>query len=272
MFTISCIANLHLDSPEVDEISTEMNCGQRCLLRGLISTASQELPSLYKSTHLKVADVSTKGKNLRTTLGKLFNRKPNEHTESVALGPNNSKRKGKGKYPMKGPVKRKVKEYRLRVIRLSKECTTTPTGPERESLMKDVWVRECGQANELSKKICDAFCWEETTTVQYMYANGRFIRPATLKDVENAEDWDVETARALMGSGCLYVTRGPSKTSSYSGTCDERSTNKETASESSTKKGSASESSTNKGSASESSNHVHSGFTDECDSEVWYAI
>ena len=117
-----------------------MNCGQHCLLRGLISTASHELPSLYKSTDQKVADVNSKGNNLRATLGKLFNRKTTENPESVAPGPSNSKRKGKGKFPMKGPVKRKVKEYCLRVVGLTKVCTTTPTGSERESLMKDVWV------------------------------------------------------------------------------------------------------------------------------------
>ena len=38
-------------------------------------------------------------------------------------------------------------------------------------------------------------------TLQYMYANGRYLRPATLKDVENAQDWDVETVQALVGNG-----------------------------------------------------------------------
>ena len=48
----------------------------RCLLRGLIFTASNELPNIYKSTDQKgVVDVCTRG-NLRATLGKLFNKKP----------------------------------------------------------------------------------------------------------------------------------------------------------------------------------------------------
>jgi len=88
---------LQLDSSEVDEISVEMNCGQCCLLRGLISTASQDFPTLYKSTHAKVANINTKGKNLRATLGKLFNRKTTVDTESVVLDPKKYKRKGKVK-------------------------------------------------------------------------------------------------------------------------------------------------------------------------------
>jgi len=105
VFTLFCTANLQLNS---SEISLEMNCGQRCLLRGLISTALQDFTTLYKSTHAKVANINTKGKNLRATLGKLFNRKTTVDTESVVLHPKNNKRKGKGKCPLKSQVKRKV--------------------------------------------------------------------------------------------------------------------------------------------------------------------
>jgi len=38
------------------------------------------------------------------------------------------------------------------VIGLTREYTTTPTGTERESLMKGVWIREGSNANELNKK------------------------------------------------------------------------------------------------------------------------
>ena len=58
------LANLRADSSEVDEISSEMNCGQRCLLRGLISSAAKELPNIYKSTDQKVVDAGSKGKSL----------------------------------------------------------------------------------------------------------------------------------------------------------------------------------------------------------------
>ena len=33
------------------------------------------------------------------------------------------------------------------------------------------------------------------------------MRKAKLEDVENADSWDSEAARVLMGSGCLYVVR-----------------------------------------------------------------
>ena len=41
----------------------------------------------------------------------------------------------------------------------------------------------------------------------YNIVSGRHLRPATLNDVENATSWDVDSLRALMGSGCLYVSR-----------------------------------------------------------------
>ena len=40
-----------------------------------------------------------------------------------------------------------------------------------------------------------------------MYASGRHLRPASLKDVENATSWDCNAIKALMGSGCLYVCK-----------------------------------------------------------------
>ena len=40
-----------------------------------------------------------------------------------------------------------------------------------------------------------------------MYANGHYIRPATLADVEDGSSWDLKTVRALMGGGCLYVSK-----------------------------------------------------------------
>ena len=33
------------------------------------------------------------------------------------------------------------------------------------------------------------------------------MRPATLADVEDGSSWDLKTVRALMGGGCLYVSK-----------------------------------------------------------------
>lgn len=111
---------------------------------------------------------------------------------------------------MKGPVKRKVKELHFKVAGLSKECAITPTGIAREALMKEVWIREYGGAEEVEEKIREAFGWDDKCEIQFMYANGRFLRPAELKDVENAQEWDVDSVKALMGSGCLYVIKSKS--------------------------------------------------------------
>ena len=40
-----------------------------------------------------------------------------------------------------------------------------------------------------------------------MYASGRYLRKATLEDVQNAVLWDADTVKALMGSGSLYVCK-----------------------------------------------------------------
>ena len=50
-----------------------------------------------------------------------------------------------------------------------------------------------------------AFGWRENEKPQYLYAQGKNIRPASLADVQEAESWDVESVHALMGNGNLYV-------------------------------------------------------------------
>lgn len=40
-----------------------------------------------------------------------------------------------------------------------------------------------------------------------MYVQGKCMRPASLDDIENADSWDFESVRALMGNGCLYVVQ-----------------------------------------------------------------
>lgn len=205
-----------MDSTDCESLLSQMNCGHRCLLRGLISASKDQKRDVYKETLQKTKQAITKGKDLRSTLGHLFNKKMSHHEDSDEAGPSrvspgtsqSHKIKGKGKYPAKGLIKRKVKEYRLRVVGLTKMHSKTPVGTLRESMMKSVWIRENSFPDEVARKICEAFNWDYVTnTIQYMYANGRYLRKANLEDVENADSWDSEAIRVLMGSGCQYVVR-----------------------------------------------------------------
>ena len=47
--------------------------------------------------------------------------------------------------------------------------------------------------------------WPNPKSVDFLYAQGKNLRKAELRDVENAEPWDLDALRALMGSGALYV-------------------------------------------------------------------
>ena len=191
-----------------------MNTGQKCLLRGLIRAGTNQPENdVYEAASNKTCDVVSRSKSLRSTLGKLFNRRvPDRHeNEDFEPGPSTSqktrKRDGKGKYPLRGPTKRKVKEHRLKIVGLKSASSHAPVGAERESIMKAAWVRETASAEEVAKKIKEALGWNSLWDLQYMYSCGRYLRPATLEDVENATCWDITTVKALMGSGCLYVSR-----------------------------------------------------------------
>lgn len=75
----------------------------------------------------------SKSKNLRTTLGKLFNRKLVPDKDEFEPGPSlQRKRLGKGKYPMKGPM------YRLKVVGMKAVSSHAPVGFDRDSQMKSV--------------------------------------------------------------------------------------------------------------------------------------
>ena len=58
--------------------------------------------------------------------------------------------------------------------------------------------------------------WRDPKIVQYLYAQGKKLRKAELRDVEDAETWDLDTLRALMGAGALYVVKDPELESSDS--------------------------------------------------------
>ena len=222
-----------MDSEDCKSLIEQMNCGQRCSLRGLISASKDQKRDVYKESVQKTKTAITNGKNLRSTLGQLFNKDMSHQKTTDEAGPSQTgispscttsqshKIKNKGKYPTKGPIKRKVKEYRLRVVGLTKMCSKTPVGAMRDSKMKNVWVRENSFAEEVARKICETFNWNyDTSTVQYMYANGRYLHKANLEDVENADTWDSEAVRALMGCGCLYVVKGVQEKENELNTCD----------------------------------------------------
>ena len=117
--------------------------------------------------------------------------------------------KGKGKGPMSGSRsgKRKVREVRLKVVGLREAVSRTPSGKEREKLTQDVWVRVDASEESVHKKIREAFAWDQSSTIKYMYVQGKCMRPASLDDIENADSWDFESVRALMGNGCLYAVQ-----------------------------------------------------------------
>ena len=204
------IGNLHVESPEYNEIITHMNPGQRCLLKGLIRAAAA-LPSednVYHATSTRAISMASKANTLRTTLSKLFNSRPKAGQDDSEDFMPERKRKGKGKGKGKGPLKKKVKEFKFKVVGMKAMLTHTPTGQEKESKTKNIWIRETALSWEIQRMIYDEFNWDSALwCLKYMYVCGRHLRPATLDDVENATSWDVGSLRALMGSGCLYVSR-----------------------------------------------------------------
>lgn len=103
--------------------------------------------------------------------------------------------------------KRKVREVRLKVVGLREAVSSTPSGKEREKLTQDVWVRVDASEESIYKKIREAFAWDQSSTIKYMYVQGKCMRPASLDEIENADSWDFESVRALMGNGCLYVVQ-----------------------------------------------------------------
>ena len=98
-----------------------------------------------------------KDKGLRSTLGALFNKKLGPRSTDDAGSSGCQPNKQKGKYPMKGPVKKKVRDHRFRVVGLKKICTKTPTGALQEPLTKNVWIRENANEEEVKGRIQEAF-------------------------------------------------------------------------------------------------------------------
>ena len=105
-------------------------------------------------------------------------------------------------------IKKKVKEIKLKVVAMKVMLERIPVGKERESKLKNIYIRETASASEIERKLHDELGWDSSLwMLKYMYVCGRYLRPASLEDVEHADTWDVSALRALMGGGCLYVSR-----------------------------------------------------------------
>ena len=120
------------------------------------------------------------------------------------------KGKGKGKFGsgprvVKGSAKRKIKEVRFRVVSVHPGTSSTPVNCGDRA--KEMWVRADASAFNLQQQIKEKFEWSENQEFKYLYAQGKCLREAKLRDIENATSWDCETVKALMGNGFLYVSK-----------------------------------------------------------------
>ena len=57
----------------------------------------------------------------------------------------------------------------------------------------------------ISEKTADEIGWTDGENMKFLHAQGKNLREAELSDIENADCWDMDTLRALMGTGALYV-------------------------------------------------------------------
>ena len=114
------------------------------------------------------------------------------------------------------PCEEKVKQMMLKIIALPKMSKRTPTGTYHDQLTHRMWINMDASEEETREKIANLLGWRDLKMVQYLYAQGKNLRKAELRDVKNAETWDLDTLRALMGAGSLYVVKDPELESSDS--------------------------------------------------------
>lgn len=92
----------------------------------------------------------------------------------------------------------------------------TPTGASRDQLTHHIWVNADASEDEVKDCIKACIGLADAASLQYLYAQGKNLRVANFSDVENCVSWDLESLRALMGSGALYVLNLPPQYSSGS--------------------------------------------------------
>ena len=141
------LGNLDFQSPDASLFVDLLNYGQKCLLQGLVKLLNKPQESAknpYTSGASKAASLSGTSKNvsLKEKIGRMFHfNAPGDSTgksSGFAPVPSLPKAKGKRKVPeghgKSGPVKKKVKQMKLKIIALPKMSKRTPTGRYRDQL------------------------------------------------------------------------------------------------------------------------------------------
>lgn len=208
------LKNIDFQSPDASLFVNQLNYGQTCLLKGLVDMLHNEKTKddPYSRVASNAASLSASKSTLREKIGKLFHyQPPSKKDEEAEFQPlpayrkqkSGLKRKG-GSVSGKGPLKKKVKQVKTTVVGLRYMSKSTPTGSNRETATRHVWLNVCASEEDIRLKINQAFGWND---MEFLYAQGKNLRQASLCDIENSETWDFETVRALMGSGALYVLK-----------------------------------------------------------------
>ena len=210
-----------------------LNYGQKCLLQGLVKLLNKSNPiseideegskvsntghsNPYTSGSSSAASLATNtSSTIKDKIGKLFNLGGVRNTKHVfkpahQIQLSQGKRQVLSRSKGKGPLKKKVKQMKLNLVALPTMLRRTPTGAFRSKLTQTIWINKDASEEETQKKIVEQLGCK---SVSYLYAQGKNLRKAELSDVENADSWDMETLRALMGNGSLYVVKNPTETS-----------------------------------------------------------
>ena len=213
------LTNLDLTSPDAVTLMDSINYGQKSLLRGLVSKlcSSEKEKSPYSSGATTSTALSNTSSSLKDKISKMFKFNGTLSSDVTAsslkdvsqLAPV-EKRTSKRKAPTstKGSFKKKVKQMRIKIIALPKMITHMPTAANRSRLTYHVWLNHNASEEEIREKIADKIGWTDGENIKFLYAQGNNLREAELSDIENADCWDMDTLRALMGTGALYVCNG----------------------------------------------------------------
>lgn len=219
------LAHLETESDEAKELFRELNYGNRCLLHGLVDICKKaQQPTMVTSAISTAKSLARPKAGVRSTLRSLFRKKErisnvsSEDEDSLSkfnptsdpMKPAGGKKRSRplndrGKYPPgKGKI-RKVPETKLKVVLLPKFSTTTPTSSERSKSLSDVWIPKYATASQVKECIQRAFSMPKDSDFRYLYASGKNLRYAVIKDIENAREWDAAAVKTLQGSGFLYI-------------------------------------------------------------------
>ena len=158
------LGNLDFNSPDASLFVDLLNYGQKCLLRGLVKLLNKQEAQVgessrnpYSTGASKAASLSTvsKSSSLKEKIGRMFNLNiPGERQEKASefepvssfskakkFGAKRKASEGRGK---SGPVKKKVKQMKLKIIALPKMSKRTPTGAYRNQLTHHMWIAKYG--------------------------------------------------------------------------------------------------------------------------------